>query len=139
MQTNKTTTSSTVSYTIMVVDDQPANLRLFERLLKGHQYRVLAFNSGALALRALQRTTPDLIVLDIKMPELDGWEVNEQLKTNPKLADIPVLFLSGLSDLEAKAKAFASCGVFVSTVASAPPSVGGFISFRLPSNVPVHS
>ena len=96
---------------IMVVDDEPRNLRLFERLLKDLDCRILVFASGAHALRSAHKAPPDLIVLDIKMPDMNGWEVNAALKQDSRLADIPVLFVSGLSDAVAKARAFASGGV----------------------------
>jgi putative two-component system response regulator len=96
---------------VMVVDDQPRNLKVFERMLESDRYRVHLFTSGEAALRGLARFRPHLIVLDIKMPGMSGWEVNEKLKADRDLAEIPVLFLSGLSDREAKARAFAEGGV----------------------------
>ncbi len=98
-------------YTIMIVDDTPANLRLLENMLRRKGYRVLAFPKGALALRGALATPPDLILLDINMPEMNGYEVCESLKNEPSLADIPVLFLSALNESEDKTRAFAVGGV----------------------------
>ncbi len=96
---------------IMVVDDTPANLKLLTDLLQGEGYRVLAFPSGRLALDAAARKAPDLILLDINMPEMNGFEVCAQLKADKNLKDIPVLFLSGLSNTADKVKAFSVGGV----------------------------
>ncbi len=102
---------NTPTYTIMVVDDTPANLGLLENMLRRKGYRVLAFPKGALALRGALATPPDLILLDINMPEMNGYEVCQKLKEEPSLASIPVLFLSALNEPEDKTKAFSAGGV----------------------------
>ena len=96
---------------ILVVDDTPANLQLLAGMLKTHGYRVRPVNSGELALRAVQAEAPDLILLDITMPELDGYEVCRRLKANPAFAEIPVLFISALNGAEDKTLAFQVGGV----------------------------
>jgi CheY-like chemotaxis protein len=80
--------------TIMVVDDQPANLMLLEKMLRREGHEVRSFQQGRLALEAAEEHPPDLILLDITMPELNGFEVCEKLKADEKLAEIPVIFLS---------------------------------------------
>jgi two-component system sensor histidine kinase/response regulator len=95
---------------IMVVDDQPANLCLLEDMLE-EDYRVRSFPRGRLAVAAAAQEAPDLILLDINMPEMKGFEVCEKIKSNPDLADIPVVFLSALGDTEDKVKAFQSGAV----------------------------
>src|ERR1700736_3894548 len=67
---------------IMVVDDNPANLRLLEDMLRQHGYEVRSFPRGRLALAAADQEPPDLILLDINMPEMNGYEVCEQLKSS---------------------------------------------------------
>jgi len=96
---------------IMVVDDQPANLKLMEEILRQEGYTVRSFPRGRLALAVAGEDQPDLILLDITMPEMDGFEVCEHLKSDPKLAPIPVIFLSALSDTNDKVKAFRCGGV----------------------------
>ncbi len=96
---------------IMVVDDQPANLKLLEDMLKQQGYGVRSFPRGRLALAAAAQQPPDLILLDINMPEMNGFEVCEKLKSSQKLASIPVIFLSALNETEDKVKAFRSGGV----------------------------
>jgi len=91
---------------IMVVDDQPANLRLLEDMLKVHGYKVRSFPRGRLALAAAVQNPPDLFLLDINMPEMNGYELCEQLKSNPELSAAPVIFLSALSATEDKVKGF---------------------------------
>ena len=93
--------------TVLVVDDTPDNLILMNGLLKSH-YKVKVANSGERALQIAQgETPPDLILLDIMMPELDGYEVCRRLKADPHTARIPVIFLTALSDSEDEAHGFA--------------------------------
>jgi two-component system sensor histidine kinase/response regulator len=97
--------------TIMVVDDSPANLKLLEEMLRTHDYRVVQFPRGSMALKAAAKNPPDLILLDIMMPEMDGFEVCQQLKADENLKHIPVLFISGLDGTNDKIKAFAAGGL----------------------------
>lgn len=96
---------------VMVVDDTPANLKLLEEMLGRQGYRALMFPSGAMALEAAVRSPPDLILLDIMMPEMDGFETCRRLKEDSATRDIPVIFLSALNDTESKVKAFSMGGV----------------------------
>jgi DNA-binding response OmpR family regulator len=92
--------------TIMVVDDQPANLKLLEDMLGNQGYRVRSFPRGRLALSAATLKAPDLILLDINMPEMNGYEVCERLKADACLREVPVIFLSALNETSDKVKAF---------------------------------
>src|SRR5580692_2913550 len=96
---------------IMVVDDQPANLKLMEDMLKQQGYSVRSFPRGRMALTAAGEKPPDLILLDINMPEMNGFEVCQRLKADEKLASIPVIFLSALNETDDKVRAFHSGGV----------------------------
>ncbi|MDO8803938.1 MAG: hybrid sensor histidine kinase/response regulator [Elusimicrobiota bacterium] len=96
---------------ILMVDDIPANLEMLSEMLKGRGYKVRAAVSGKLALQAARNDPPDLILLDINMPEMNGYEVCEKLKADEKLKDIPVIFLSALSETIDKVKAFGTGGV----------------------------
>src|ERR1051326_3639737 len=96
---------------IMVVDDQPANLKLLEGMLQQQGYVVRSFPRGRMALAAAQHSAPDLLFLDINMPEMNGYEVCDQLKSHPILERVPVIFLSALSETGDKVKAFQSGGV----------------------------
>jgi CheY-like chemotaxis protein len=96
---------------LMVVDDQPANLKLLEDLLTQQGHTVRSFPRGRLALEAAARHLPDLILLDINMPEMDGYEVCKRLKAEEKLSHIPVLFLSALNGTRDKVNAFRAGGV----------------------------
>ena len=93
----------------MVVDDNPANLKVMEGLLRQQGYEVCSFPGGRLALAAAMRNPPGLILLDINMPEMNGYEVCERLKSTEELASIPVIFLSALNQTEEKVKGF-RCG-----------------------------
>ncbi|GAK53597.1 response regulator receiver modulated metal dependent phosphohydrolase [Candidatus Moduliflexus flocculans] len=97
--------------TIMIVDDTPANLNLLEEMLSGRGYEVNAFPHGKLALSAAAQSPPDLILLDVMMPDLDGFEVCRQLKTNPATSNIPVIFISALDDTYSKVNAFKQGGM----------------------------
>jgi signal transduction histidine kinase len=95
---------------VIIVDDHPANLKVLEDILRQQGYEVQSFPRGRLALAEAMRNPPDLILLDINMPEMNGYEVCEQLKSTGKLSDIPVIFLSALNDIEDKLGAFRSGG-----------------------------
>jgi sigma-B regulation protein RsbU (phosphoserine phosphatase) len=96
---------------ILVVDDTPANLQLLTGMLKDRGYKVRPVPSGKLALLAAARNPPDLILLDINMPEMNGYEVCEQLKADDRLKGIPIIFISALTELLDKVKAFVVGGV----------------------------
>jgi PAS domain S-box-containing protein len=96
---------------ILVVDDNTANLQLVMNLLTEHGYSVFPASDGELALEFIQSTLPDLILLDIKMPGMDGYEVCRQLKANQRTQAIPIVFLSALEDEHDKVKGFQAGGV----------------------------
>ncbi len=96
---------------ILLVDDTPANLKVLANLLKEQGYKTRAAINGKLALQAIERRKPQLILLDINMPEMDGYETARQLKANPEFADIPIIFISALSETDDKIKAFEAGGV----------------------------
>ena len=96
---------------ILIVDDTLANLRLLSTMLSNHNYKVRSVINGQMALMGIQAAPPDLILLDIMMPDMDGYEVCQQLKANPQTLDIPVIFLSSLNEILDKSKAFAVGGV----------------------------
>ncbi|MFZ4694825.1 MAG: hybrid sensor histidine kinase/response regulator [Verrucomicrobiia bacterium] len=105
------TTAPRTPATIMLVDDVPENLRLLEFMLREGGVRVRSFHGGRLALAAADREPPDLVLLDIRMTEMDGYETCRRLKADPRLAAIPVIFISGASDPMDKVKAFECGGV----------------------------
>jgi class 3 adenylate cyclase/CheY-like chemotaxis protein len=96
---------------ILIVDDTPANLELLTGMLKERRYKIRAAINGKFALQAAHNDPPDLILLDINMPDMDGYEVCRKLKEDPRLKDIPVIFLSALTETMDKVKAFGAGGV----------------------------
>ncbi|MEG5063482.1 adenylate/guanylate cyclase domain-containing protein [Microcoleus sp. B3-A4] len=96
---------------ILIVDDMPDNLRLLSTMLTSHGYHVRKAINGHLALQGAQISPPDLILLDINMPQMNGYEVCEKLKLSPQTKDIPVIFISALDDVMEKVKAFQVGGV----------------------------
>ncbi len=94
---------------ILVVDDLADNLRLLQQMLKEGGYTTYPANSGSMALRFLQTTLPDVILMDAMMPDMDGYEVCRRLRTDPRTHDIPVIFVSAADHVIDKVKAF-SCG-----------------------------
>ena len=90
---------------ILIIDDTPANLKLLTSILSP-SYTVRPASSGTLALRSLEYATPDLILLDIRMPDMDGYEVCSYFKSNRKTHDIPIIFISALDDVADKIKGF---------------------------------
>jgi len=99
------------SYTIMAIDDTINNLNLLKDMLTKSGYKVIPFTNGTSALKAADKNQPDLILLDITMPDLNGYEVCRLIKDNEKLKNIPVIFLSALNEIEDKVKAFNAGGV----------------------------
>ena len=81
-------------YTVLVVDDVPTNVMLVQAILKKEGYTLLTTDCGTKALRIAQEKHPNLILLDIMMPEMDGYEVLQHLKSNPETNNIPVIIMS---------------------------------------------
>ncbi|MBE9103450.1 response regulator, partial [Nostoc cf. edaphicum LEGE 07299] len=96
---------------ILVVDDTPDNLRLLSAMLTQVGYEIRRVINGQTALKTAQAAPPDLILLDIMMPEMNGYEVCQHLKALEKTRDIPVIFISALDEVFDKVKAFAVGGV----------------------------
>ena len=96
---------------IIIVDDTPANLQLLESILTARSYRVRPFPRADLALRAVENDPPDLILLDINMPGMNGYDLCIAIKSRPHLQDIPVIFISALAETFDKVKAFSVGGV----------------------------
>ena len=96
---------------IMLVDDTPVNLQILHKLLGAHGYQTAEFLSGELAWQALKTSTPDLILLDVNMPGMNGYELCGRIKNQDNLKDIPVIFLSGMNEIVDKLNAFHSGGI----------------------------
>lgn len=96
---------------ILIVDDTPENLQVLSATLSECGYKVRGVVNGKMAIRAARSASPDLILLDIRMPEMNGYEVCEQLKGDPQTTKIPVIFISALDEVLDKVKAFDIGGV----------------------------
>ncbi|HLO50535.1 MAG TPA: ATP-binding protein [Kamptonema sp.] len=96
---------------ILIIDDQPSNLRFLSKILTEQGYKVQRAISGQLGLNAAIASPPDLILLDIMMPDLDGYEVCKKLKSTQQNRAVPVIFLSSLDDVQDKIKAFQVGGI----------------------------
>src|SRR3974377_1097467 len=96
---------------ILVVDDTPANLRLLSDLLTQHGSRVRPASDGALALKSVAARNPELILLDVNMPAMDGYEVCRRLKADEKSSRIPVIFISAFGDTRQKVAGFEAGGL----------------------------
>ncbi|MBF0344377.1 MAG: hybrid sensor histidine kinase/response regulator [Nitrospirae bacterium] len=99
-----------VRWSVLIVDDEPYNRKLL-RLILMDKYNLSFATDGVSALEAAQRVRPDLILLDIMMPEMDGIEACRRLKATPETADIPVIFISALTEIAEKVNAFNSGGI----------------------------
>lgn len=104
-------TSNSVRANILVVDDNQANLRLLADMLLMHQYTVHETTSGITALELAQTLQPDLILLDIAMPVMDGYQVCQALKADPRTCHIPVIFISAMTETDDIVKGFEVGGV----------------------------
>jgi len=98
--------SPTIPASILIVDDTPDNVRLLSTILTAEGYQVRKALNGQRAIATAQEFPPNLILLDVMMPEMNGYEVCAQLKASPKTSSIPVIFLSALDDVLDKVKAF---------------------------------
>lgn len=96
---------------ILIVDDTPNNLRFLSKMLTEQGYEVRKAINGAMALKSVQSEPPDLILLDIMMPELNGYEVCSALKSDQRTREIPIIFLSALDEVMDKVKAFKVGGI----------------------------
>ena len=101
---------NTAKPTILVVDDKPETLHLLVNLLAQEGYNVRPVQDGQMALSTAQDDPPDLVLLDIMMPGLDGYEVCQQLKADERTHDVPVIFVTVLNDEANKVKAFSAGG-----------------------------
>ena len=96
---------------ILIVDDTLANLRLLTDMLRDHDYKVRGARSGQMAINAAQSAPPDLVLLDINMPEMDGYETCRHLQADERTGEVPIIFLSALDEALDKVKAFEVGGV----------------------------
>jgi DNA-binding response OmpR family regulator len=101
-----TTATPRAAANILVVDDMPENLQLLHEAFQAHGYDVRPVLSGEMALQVASLAPPDLILLDIKMPGMDGYETCERLKKDPQLAAVPVIFVSALGETFDKVRGF---------------------------------
>ena len=116
---------------ILIVDDNPQNLRLLITILSAEGHKVRPAPSGAIALESAFSTVPDLVLLDIMMPEMDGYEVCKQLKANEETQSIPILFISALDDIAEKLKAFEAGGVDYITKPFQPKEITARVNTHL--------
>jgi signal transduction histidine kinase len=103
--------SETYNATILIVDDTPANLGVIVESLEGHGFRVVVAQRGEEALQRADYVQPDLVLLDVMMPGMDGFEICRRLKAQPGTQDIPVIFMTSLASVEDKVTGFAVGGV----------------------------
>ena len=99
------------SYTVLIVDDVVANLSLLIEQLLSEGYQIRVAESGESALRRVQASRPDIVLIDVNMPGMDGFETCRRLKAEPEMAEVPVLFLTVASDMNDKARGFEAGGV----------------------------
>ena len=100
--------------TILAVDDQPQNLRLLDAVLAPRGYRLVTASSGEQALEKLSEAVPDLVLLDIVMPGIDGYEVCRRIRNNPATAFLPVVMITASGDQEKISSIQAGADDFVS-------------------------
>lgn len=93
-------------HTVLAVDDKPLNLRLLREMLEEEDFGVIEASDGTQALERVREMAPDIILLDINMPHMDGIEVCRRLKADPETQGIPIIFVSGVNELEEKIHAF---------------------------------
>lgn len=118
-------------YTILIVDDKFENLQYLDKILKEYNYDIRATLDGMMALNAAKMNPPDLILLDIKMPNIDGYELCRLFKKEENLKDIPIIFISALDNIKDKIKAFEEGGVDYITKPFEPKEIQARIKTQL--------
>lgn len=108
---------------LLLVDDNPANLDVLARLLRQHRHQVRTVTSGSLGLAAMRRQAPELVLLDVNMPDLDGYATCQAIQADAQLAVVPVIFISALDTPLDKVKAFQAGGRDYVTKPFAPEEV----------------
>lgn len=116
---------------ILIIDDLVENLRFLTDILTKQGYKVRSVTNGNMALRTVRNTPPDVILLDIKMPDIDGYQVCSTLKADEETSDIPIIFLSALNEVFDKVKAFQAGGVDYITKPFQPEEVLARIQSQL--------
>ncbi|MEO5333338.1 MAG: EAL domain-containing protein [Magnetococcus sp. YQC-5] len=116
--------------TILVVDDAPDNIRIMKNILFG-KYKVLFAINGQEAMVCAVAEQPDLVLLDVMMPEIDGFTVCAWLRDNPQTSDIPVIIVTAMHDIEAETRGFASGAVDFLTKPVNPPAVRARVAVHL--------
>ena len=103
--------SESLQHTLLIIEDNPNNVKTAVELLEAYSYRILVATNGLEGLERAELALPDLILLDIKMSEIDGIEICRRLKANPKTAPIPIIFMTALTGVEDKVRALEAGGV----------------------------
>ena len=96
-------------YTVLAVDDNPSNLSVLDECLSGYGFRILTARDGQAGLQRAEKNLPDLILLDVMMPGVNGFEICRRLKASPATHDIPVVFMTAMASPEDKVLGFAAC------------------------------
>src|SRR3954466_4262606 len=117
--------------TILVVDDNPVNLQVLVRTLDGRGHRILAARNGRAALEIARRVQPDIVLLDVMMPDMGGFEVCKALKADPDMQETAVIFLSALGDVEDKVSGLSLGAVDYITKPIQPEEVQARVSNHL--------
>jgi CheY-like chemotaxis protein len=105
---------STPTSSLLIVDDNSMNRIMLSRYVTKLGYQASVAENGRQALEKLQSTSFDLVLLDVQMPEMDGYEVLEQMKTTPRLRDIPVIMISAVEELESVVRCINRCSNYAS-------------------------
>jgi DNA-binding response OmpR family regulator len=111
MQSERQSERQSEQDAILVVDDQPANLKVLLSFLQEQDYRVYMVDSGQRAMEILPRVRPDLVLLDVMMPGMNGFEICRRIKTDKELAALPVIFMTALDSAEDKVTGFSAGAV----------------------------
>lgn len=119
------------NYTVLIIDDKKENLKYLNEILKDENYEIKASIDAKFAIESSKLNPPHLILLDIKMPELNGFEVCKILKEDENLKDIPIIFISALDDVDSKVKAFSEGGVDYITKPFEPKEIKARVKTQL--------
>ena len=119
------------NHTVLIIDDEPTNIQVISAFLETQGIDIMMAKNGTDGLHRAKKGQPDLILLDIRMPGMDGYETCHQLKSDESTRDIPIIFMTGLTELDYKLKAFAVGGVDYVTKPFQQPELLARVSVHL--------
>jgi len=127
------------TFKVLIIDDDPLILKLYSKSLRAQHYEVIEATNGAEGLEKAFREEPDIVLVDIMMPEVDGYEVCSRLRTAPSTADIPIMILTALEGVAARQKAYEMGADDFVTKSGPAHNIDGYIKMLIKRRILAHT